>query len=132
MNRTSARSAASLYERVGGLRAVERIVDRHIDIVLRSDDCRALQVLYTKDMSRYRTHMVEYVSGFLGGPVVYAEKHGPVELHAYHRNMVITPKLRDLWFGCLTQALALEVPDESVRRELASVFWSMADSLTNA
>lgn len=132
MNRTVSEPRASLYERAGGAQAIEKIVDRHIDLVLHSEACRTLRVLYTKDMSRYRTRMIEYVSGFLGGPVVYAEKHGPAQLHAYHRNMVITPELRDLWFGCLTQALMLEVPDEGVRRELASVFWSMADSLTNA
>ncbi|MGN1210007.1 MAG: hypothetical protein ACI4SV_06865 [Duodenibacillus sp.] len=132
MSRTAELPRQTLYERAGGAQAVERLVDRHIDLIFHCDACRALRVLYTRDTAYYRTRMVEYVSGFLGGPVVYAEKHGPVQLHAYHRNMVITPELRDLWFGCLAQALTLEIPDESVRRELASVFWSMADSLTNA
>ena len=132
MNRTVSEPRASLYERAGGAQAIEKIVDRHIGLLRRSDARRTREVLHTQGGSRYRARMIEYVSGFLGGPVVYAEKHGPAQLHAYHRNMVITPELRDLWFGCLTQALMLEVPDEGVRRELASVFWSMADSLTNA
>ena len=80
-------------------------------------------------MEHYRTRMLEYLTGWFGGPALYNQKHGFPQLRENHQRMRITAELRDMWFGCMQQALAEAVSDEPLRRDLEAVFWQMADSL---
>lgn len=122
----------SLFDRIGGEAAIQKLVDAHLAI-LRSDPAnQELCGFYCQGFDHYRTRMCEYLTGFLGGPAVYMQNHGIPHLREKHQKLFITPQMRDLWYGCMTHALEQEVPDEELRRELAAVFWSAADGLCNS
>ncbi len=122
----------SLYSRLGGEEGLTRLVDRYLDILQHDAAYAALCAHYTQGFGHYRRRMIEYLSGFFGGPALYMERHGLPQLRENHQSIPITPELRDLWYGCMAQALEREVPDAALRGELESAFWMTADSLRNS
>ena len=108
------------------------LVDKYLEIHRSNPSYAALSSRYVNGMAHYRARMLEYLTGWFGGPVLYAQKHGLPCLRENHQRIQITAELRDLWFGCMQQALAESVSDETLRSELEAVFWQMADSLRNA
>ena len=88
-----------------------------------------LAARYKNGFDHYRRRMREYLTGFLGGPVLYTGEHGIPQLREQHQRFHITPEMRDQWYGCMTQAIAREVADAALRRELEAAFWSLAESL---
>lgn len=125
-------SQTTLYERLGGEAGLTALVDKYLEILRSNPAYAALSSRYVNGMAHYRARMLEYLTGWFGGPVLYAQKHGLPCLRENHQRIQITAELRDLWFGCMQQALAESVSDETLRSELEAVFWQMADSLRNA
>lgn len=123
---------SSLYDRIGGAATVERLVDAHLFVLRSQPENAQLCCFYTRGFDHYRTRMCEYITGFLGGPTLYMQHHGFPQLREQHQKLAITTQLRDLWYSCMTQAIAQEIADPELRAELNAVFWSVADSLCNA
>ena len=121
-------SQTTLYERLGGETGLTALVDKYLEILRSNPAYAALCSRYVNGMAHYRVRMLEYLTGWFGGPVLY----GLPCLRENHQRIQITAELRDLWFGCMQQALAESVSDEKLRSELEAVFWQMADSLRNA
>lgn len=121
----------TLYDRLGGEKGLTALVDTYLRI-LQEPAYAELSANYVNGMEHYRTRMLEYLTGWFGGPALYNQKHGFPQLRENHQRMRITAELRDMWFGCMQQALAEAVSDEPLRRDLEAVFWQMADSLRNA
>ncbi len=122
----------SLFERIGGKATVERLVDAYLEVLRTNPANSALCAYYCHGFDHYKTRMQEYITGFLGGPALYMQNHGMPQLREQHQKLAITPELRDLWFGCMNQALEMEITDAALRRELAAVFWNAADSMRNS
>ena len=125
-------SQTTLYERLGGEAGLTALVDKYLETLQTNPAYAALSSRYVNGMAHYRARMLEYLTGWFGGPTLYAQKHGLPQLRENHQRIRITTELRDLWFGCMQQALSESVADEELRRELEAAFWQMADSLRNA
>lgn len=121
----------TLYERIGAAEGIERLVSRYLDILQSDPQCAPLRARYTQGFERYRRRMVEYLSGFFGGPALYIERHGLPALRENHQSIPISAQMRDLWYGCMLKAIGCEVADPALRGELKAAFWQMADSLRN-
>lgn len=76
--------------------------------------------------------MVEYITGFLGGPGLYQQAHGLLMLREQHCRLTIDDAMRDQWYGCMQAAIADVISDAALRTQLEAAFWRMADSLRNA
>ena len=122
----------TLYERLGSQEGLAALIDKYLEILLSNPAYEELRRQYVNGMAHYSARMLEYLTGWFGGPVLYAQKHGLPKLRENHQRLQITARLRDLWFGCMQQALAESVGDASLRKELEAAFWQMADGLRNA
>lgn len=123
----------SLFDHVGGSQGLERLVTAFLEALCSEPSVLELRNHYPQDLSHYRTRMLEYLSGFLGGPALYCENHGLPLLREQHLMMRITAPMRDQWFCCMQQAVNRTFGnDPSLCEELLSVFWSLVDSLKNA
>ena len=55
--------------------------------------------------------LFEFLSGWLGGPNLYVDKHGSPCLTGVHMGYAIDDHARDLWVECMQRAMELtEVP----------------------
>ncbi len=128
MNTTDT-SPATLYARVDGEQGVVALVRSYIHYVKTLDEVKDLRVLYKEDMSRYETRMIEFLSGWLGGPALYLQRHGMPMLREHHRHYHIDENTRDQWMICMRRALQDNIQDDELRLNLEGAFWRMCDSL---
>ena len=121
--------ADSLFTRLGGEQGVIRLVKSDIHALETLPEAQTLRSLYQEDLSGYETRMIEFLTGWLGGPALYAERHGMPMLRENHRSIPIDTEARDAWMLCMRRALEETVSDTELRLRLEGAFWRMADSL---
>jgi hemoglobin len=124
-------TAASLYEAVGGAERLRAIVHRFVSELDTLPSAGPLRRLFAADLRVHEQRLFEFLSGWLGGPALYTQRHGLPNLRARHRHLPIGNAERDQWLLCMRRALATEVPAVEVRARLDAAFWTMACSLRN-
>lgn len=86
-------SEQTLYEKVGGLEAIEKVVDYFYgELVLK--DPTVNQFFKNTDMEKQRSHQTKFISYALGGPNQYtggsmAKAHEGMNLQPEHYNAIV-------------------------------------------
>lgn len=124
--------ASTLYDRLGGAEGIKRLVSAYLDALTTTPDHAPLCALYVNGLERYEERMNEFLSGWLGGPALYQERHGMPMLRESHRSIPITGDMAESWVLCMRQALRATVEDEELMLRLDGLFTHMAESLRNA
>jgi len=122
---------ATPYERLGGEAALHRLVERFYDLMDSEPEAYAIRKLHPADLSGSRQKLVEFLSGWLGGPPLYIEKYGHPRLRARHLPFAIGAAERDAWMRCMDQAMLDTGLDEALRSELHAAFYKTADFMRN-
>ncbi|BBF22354.1 group II truncated hemoglobin [Sutterella megalosphaeroides] len=124
--------ASTLYDRLGGAEGIKRLVSAYLEALTTTPDYAPLCALYVNGLERYEERMNEFLSGWLGGPALYQERHGMPMLRESHRSIPITGDMAESWVLCMRQALRATVEDEELMLRLDGLFTHMAESLRNA
>lgn len=119
------------YRQLGGEAALRRLVERFYALMDQLPQARAIRAMHPADLTQSRERLFMFLSGWLGGPPLYAERHGPPRLRRDHAAFAIDAAARDAWLACMTQALAEQVEDEALRAQLGAAFFKTADFLCN-
>lgn len=122
---------ATPYERLGGEPMLRQLVERFYDLMDTDPDAYAIRKLHPADLGGSRQKLFEFLSGWLGGPDLYIEKHGHARLRARHLPFPIGAPERDAWMHCMDQAMRDVVNDDALRQELHDAFYRTADFMRN-
>jgi len=94
---------ATPYEAIGGAQPVRDLVEAFYDrIDAESPDLRAM---LPRDDSGSRQKLFEFMSGWLGGPNLYAEKRGHPKLRMRHLPFSIGGDEAEEWMRCMRLAM---------------------------
>lgn len=119
----------SLYQQIGGETGLKKLVKAYINNLETLPDTQYLRSLYPSNLDYYEQRMVEFLSGWLGGPELYLERHGMPMLREKHRALTITAEARDEWMRCMRLAIEQTIKAPDLKLTLEGAFWRMADSL---
>lgn len=119
------------YAAVGGADGVRRLVERFYALMDQLPQARALRALHPADLGQSKERLFMFLSGWLGGPGLYAERFGPPRLRGAHAAFPVDETARDAWMNCMSQALQEQVVDEAARAQLVAAFFKTADFLRN-
>lgn len=122
---------ATHYEQIGGEAGVQRLVECFYDIMEQRADLAELRAMHAKSLKGSREKLFLFLSGWLGGPQLYTEKHGPPHLRQRHMPFAIGDAERDQWMSCMVQALEEAGIEAGLREELTKAFWKVADFMRN-
>jgi hemoglobin len=115
----------TLYEAIGGdatVRALTRRFYELMDTLPEAAHCRAV---HPADLSGSESKFYDYLTGYLGGPPVYVEKHGHPMLRRRHFAAPIGPAERDEWLLCFRRAM-----DETIENpKLRDIIWGPVERL---
>lgn len=123
----------TLYEQLGGEEPLRRLVDAFYDIIEFEPEGASLRRLHLlgHGITHSRQEQLLFLSGFLGGPSLYAQKHGHSNVRDMHHHVEIDEAAKDSWLRCMTTAMErADVPTE-VARKIMGHFTQVAAMLVN-
>jgi hemoglobin len=118
----------SLYERVGGDRWFEELVDRFYAGV--ADD-RLLRPLYPADLTAAKAHLAGFLIQYWGGPTTYSEQRGHPRLRMRHVRFAIGGTERDAWYRHMAEAVRQGGLGPTDEERVLAYFAMAADHLVN-
>lgn len=119
------------YERIGGDTVIRALVDRFYELMDELPEAYATRKLHPADLTESANKLFDFLSGWLGGPQRYVEKHGHPMLRRRHMPYAIGPEERDQWLMCMQMALEETVTDASLRKTLYTQFTQLGEHMRN-
>ncbi len=119
------------YELIGGEAGVRELVDRFYDYMDSESEAGGVRDLHAKSLRASREKLFMFLSGWLGGPDLYVQKHGHPMLRRRHLPFAINKAMRDQWMYCMNKALADMPIDGTLRARLSQAFMATADHMRN-
>lgn len=119
------------YQQIGGEPVVLQLVDRFYALMDQLPQAAVVRAMHPADLTPAKQRLFMFLSGWLGGPPLYAEAFGHPRLRHAHAGFAIDAAARDAWMACMNQALQELVPDEVLRQQLGAAFFKTADFLCN-
>jgi hemoglobin len=117
--------------RIGGEPAVRALVRRFYQLMDALPESYGIRKLHPEDLAGSEQKLFEFLSGWMGGPQLFIEKHGHPMLRRRHIPFAIGAEQRDQWLMCMKLALNETVADANLRAELHTAFVKVADHMQN-
>lgn len=90
------------YDALGGDSACRALADAFYDEIAADP---SMARLHPKDLTTSRQKFYEFLSGWLGGPQIYIQKHGHPRLRMRHAPFPIGLHEVEAWLACMAKAL---------------------------
>lgn len=119
------------YELLGGESRLRELVDRFYDLMDLEPEFAGIRRLHPTDLAGSREKLFLFLSGWLGGPALYVERHGHPMLRARHLSFSIGVSERDQWMRCMIRAMEESGVEPQLRDALAEAFFGTADWMRN-
>lgn len=119
------------YQRIGGEAKIRELVDRFYQHMDELPETYGIRKMHAQDLSGSRQKLFEFLSGWMGGPQLFVQKHGEPMLRRRHLPFPIGDAERDQWLLCMKLALEEVLDDEQLTRELYAAFVKVADHMRN-
>ena len=115
----------TLYEAIGGDATVRALTRRFYELMDTLPEAARCRAIHPADLSGSEAKFYDYLTGYLGGPPVYVEKHGHPMLRRRHVVAPIGPAERDEWLLCFRRAM-----DETIENaKLREIIWAPVERL---
>ncbi len=126
-------ATSSLYDLVGGEYGVLNLVKVFYDIVETENSAHQLLLLHLRGngLAHSRVEQFNFLSGFLGGPKLYVEKHDHSNVRTMHEHVEINAESKDIWLTCMSAAIDQIGLDASTKSKLMRNFTMVAERLVN-
>ena len=119
------------YEQLGGEAVVRRLVQQFYDLMDAEPEYYGIRKLHPQELSGSRQKLFMFLSGWMGGPPLYAEAYGAPMLRARHLPFPIGDAERDQWMSCMLRAMQAVGIEAGLQQELAQAFFKTAHHLRN-
>lgn len=119
------------YQRIGGEAALKQLTRRFYEIMDELPETYSLRKIHPEDLSDSADKLFEFLSGWMGGPQLFIEKHGHPMLRRRHLPFRIGADERDQWLLCMKMSLEETVADAALRCELYDAISRVADHMRN-
>lgn len=119
------------YEMIGGEQVLRKLVKRFYEIMDTMPEARPIREMHPGNLQGSEDKLFMFMSGWLGGPQLFVEKHGHPRLRARHLPFTIGKSERDQWMLCMVQAFEDVQIQEPIRSELLHSLLNLADHMRN-
>jgi len=119
------------YEMIGGEAALLRLVERfyfYMDTLPEASEVRAL---HAEDLTLARKKLLQFLSGWLGGPDLYVREYGHPRLRMRHAPFAIGPEESEQWLLCMNRALSDLPIQDDFRQRLSLALQQLARHMIN-
>ncbi len=110
---------------------IRRLTEAFYDIMDTLPEAAGVRAMHAEDLCPMKEKLAEYLIGWMGGPPLYAEKHGTVCMTTPHEPYHIGPEERDQWLLCMDLALERIGASEELVEMLKIPMFRIADAVRN-
>ena len=121
----------SMFERLGGPVAIDRLVESFYDRMDRLPEARTIRAMHGPDLGPIKKVLKRYLTEWTGGPKLYSPEKGHPRLRQRHMGFAIGEAERDAWLLCMGGALEETIADEAAREEIYAALAKLADWMRN-
>jgi hemoglobin len=121
----------TLYDVIGGEARLRELVDRFYDLMELEPEFAGIRAMHPSPIDSSRDKLFMFLSGWMGGPNLYIERHGHPRLRARHLPFAIGSSERDQWLRAMAWAMEEVGIDEALRLRLMESFYQTADWMRN-
>lgn len=122
----------SLYQLLGGEAPLRRLTRRMYELMATLPEAQAARDVHPPDLANSEQKFFEFMSGWLGGPALFVERHGSPMLRRRHFIAKIGTAERDAWLVCFERALDETVANPQLREAIREPVRRLADHMQNA
>ncbi|BBK37400.1 globin [Allostella sp. ATCC 35155] len=119
------------YERLGGEDAVRRFTRRFYALMDSEPAAAACRAIHPADLAGSEQKLFEYLTGWLGGPPIFVERHGPPMLRARHLHAAIAGPEIEGWLLCFRRAWAESFDDPDLTAAILPQVEKLARHMRN-
>jgi len=94
------------YQAAGGLTGITQLVDDFYANMDSFPEAWEIRQMHGADLADSKQKLSYFLSGWLGGPKLYAEHYGGISIPGFHQALKIDAPERDAWLYCMQEAIA--------------------------
>jgi hemoglobin len=110
------------FNMLGGVEGVRALANCFYDIMDEMPEARKIRDMHPKDLGPTRENLTLFLCGWLGGPPLYKEKYGYINLTNLHAPLEINVAERDAWLSCMEKALDRQAIENDLKEHLLERF----------
>lgn len=119
------------YELLGGEDNLRKLTKRFYEIMDTIPEAKGIRDMHPENLSGSDEKLFMFLSGWLGGPNLFAERFGHPRLKMRHFPFKIGKSERDQWMLCMVQAFDELKIAEPLRSDLLHSLLRLADHMRN-
>lgn len=131
-DQTPQSAALSAYDRIGGADGIRRLTRRFYALMDSMPEAAACRAVHPPSLERAEQRLFEYLSGWLGGPPLFVERHGAPMLRRRHFSARISTPEIDGWLLCFLRAWDETVADRALGEVVLPQIEALAHHMRNA
>ncbi|NRB24657.1 group II truncated hemoglobin [Shewanella sp.] len=93
------------YKMAGGLAGITQLVDEFYRNMNEFSSSKKIRDMHPGDLTDSRQKLAYFLSGWLGGPKLYSEHYGSINIPAAHKHLSVGHKESKAWLYCMQQAV---------------------------
>ncbi|MBB1427551.1 group II truncated hemoglobin [Shewanella sp. SG44-2] len=128
-DRDTAQSNA--YDLIGGDKVIRAIAHDFYQQMQTRPETQVLLAMHRSPMQESEQKLYEFLSGWLGGPQLYQQKHGHPALRARHMPFAIDESMRDQWLICMRAAIQNNIKKPEHQQVIIQAISTLADNMRN-
>lgn len=94
------------YQAAGGIDGLRRLVDAFYRCMDALPEAAEIRALHPDSLDSARDKLACFLSGWLGGPRLFAEKYGAIGIPSFHAQWPIGTAQAEAWLLCMERAIA--------------------------
>lgn len=110
---------------------IRDLTDAFYDIMDTLPEAAGIRRMHAANLDPMKDKLAEYLTGWMGGPPVYAQKYGGVCMTEPHEPFHIGPEERDQWLLCMDKALEQIGASDELVEMLKIPMYRIADAIRN-
>jgi hemoglobin len=96
------------YKAAGEIAGIRQLVNDFYRFMDELPEAQSIRALHKTDLTESRDKLTLFLSGWMGGPSLYQEKYGSINIPRDHAHLEIGEQERDAWLACMEKAIAVQ------------------------
>ena len=103
------------YQAAGELAGITCLVDDFYDNMSTFPEAKIIRDMHPSDLTESRTKLAYFLSGWLGGPRIYAATFGSLRIPAAHQHFPVGKSESEAWLHCMQKALEIQPYEDAFK-----------------